>query len=83
MFKSKGILLLGVKSRNDSESGSYEFNEIFINPMDYIIQETDQGIVLAKDVQETTQLWAPDENLILAQENQVSLFKQSEKLNFL
>ncbi len=53
MYRSMGILLIGVKSRNRRESVRVNCYDIFLNPTDYIIQEDDEGIVIAKNEKET------------------------------
>ena len=49
MYRSRGILLLGIKSKNIKESVQYDFHEIFLNPIDYMISSSDEGIVLARN----------------------------------
>ena len=49
MFRTRNILLIGIKSINTRESIQFNYDEIFMNPVDYMISETDYGIVLARD----------------------------------
>ena len=49
MYRTRGILLLGIKTKNVKESVQYDYYEIFLNPMDYMICENDEGIVLARN----------------------------------
>jgi hypothetical protein len=53
MFRTWNILMIGIKSKNARESIQYDYHEIFMNPVDYMISEDDEAIVLARNQEET------------------------------
>lgn len=57
LYKNYGILMIGIKSKNLQESIKFNHYDIFINPINYLIEAADEGIVLAKNQEETEQVF--------------------------
>ena len=52
-FRTRNVLLIGIKSKNSRVSIQFNYHEVFMNLVDYMISEMDHGIVLARNKEET------------------------------